>query len=104
MRQLAEIGESVAGTTKKNEKVRIVAEFFRSQSADEAAIAAIFLSGRTFPAYEEITLQVGGTMLWQVLRDISRLSAIRRPGLCGLRRLAIHGSQTEHADIGTSRA
>jgi len=74
MRQLAEIGESVAGTTKKNEKVRIVAEFFRSQSADEAAIAAIFLSGRTFPAYEEITLQVGGTMLWQVLRDISRLS------------------------------
>src|ERR1700756_5625548 len=74
MRQLAEICESVAATTKKNEKVRIVAEYFRSQSAGEAAIAAIFLSGRTFPAYEEITLQVGGTMLWQVLREISHLS------------------------------
>ncbi len=74
MRQLAEISESVAATTKKNEKVRIVAEYFRSQSAGEASIAAIFLSGRTFPAYEEITLQVGGTMLWQVLREISRLS------------------------------
>ena len=74
MRQLAEICELVAATTKKNEKVRIVAEYFRSQSAGEAAIAAIFLSGRTFPAYEEITLQVGGTMLWQVLREISRLS------------------------------
>jgi DNA ligase 1 len=74
MRQLAEICESVAATTKKNEKVRIVAEYFRSQSAGEAAIAAIFLSGRTFPAYEEITLQVGGTMLWQVLREISLVS------------------------------
>jgi DNA ligase 1 len=74
MRQLAEICELVAATTKKNEKVRIVAEYFRSQSAGEAAIASIFLSGRTFPAYEEITLQVGGTMLWQVLREISRLS------------------------------
>ena len=74
MRQLAEICELVAATMKKNEKVRIVAEYFRSQSSGEAAIAAIFLSGRTFPAYEEITLQVGGTMLWQVLREISRLS------------------------------
>jgi ATP-dependent DNA ligase I len=74
MRQLAEISERVAATTKKNEKVRNVADYFRSQSADEAAIAAIFLSGRIFPAYEEITLQVGGTMLWQVLREISRLS------------------------------
>ncbi len=74
MRQLAEICELVAATTKKNEKVRIVAEYLRSQSAGEASTAAIFLSGRTFPAYEEITLQVGGTMLWQVLREISRLS------------------------------
>lgn len=74
MRQLAEISERVAATTKKNEKVRIVAEYFRSERVSDAAFAAIFLSGRTFPAYEEITLQVGGTMLWQVLREISHLS------------------------------
>ncbi len=74
MRQLAEICERVAATTKKNEKVRIVAEYFRSQAVDEAATATIFLSGRTFPAYEEITLQVGGTMLWQILREIAHVS------------------------------
>jgi DNA ligase 1 len=89
MRRLAEISESVAATTKKNEKVRIVADYFRSQAIDEAAIAAIFLSGRTFPAYEEITLQVGGSMLWQVLREISGLpdeemaAAYRRYGDLG---------------------
>ena len=74
MRKLAEICESIASTTKKNEKVRIVADYFRSQAVDEAAIAAIFLSGRTFPAFEEITLQVGGSMLWQVLREIAHAS------------------------------
>ncbi len=74
MRKLAEICESIASTTKKNEKVRIVADYFRSQAVDEAAIAAIFLSGRTFPAFEEITLQVGGRMLWQVLLEIAHAS------------------------------
>ena len=74
MRQLAEICERIASTTKKNEKVRIVAEYFRSQPVEEAAIAAIFLSGRTFPAYEEKTLQVGGSILWQTLREISNSS------------------------------
>ena len=74
MRALAEICESIASTTKKNEKVRIVAEYLRTLAVEEAAVAAIFLSGRTFPAYEEKTLQVGGSMLWQVLREIAQVS------------------------------
>ncbi len=74
MRQLAETCERIAATTKKNEKVRIVVEYFQSQATVEASIAAVFLSGRVFPAYEELTLQVGGTMLWQVLREIARIS------------------------------
>lgn len=74
MRRLGEICESVAATTKKTEKVLIVAEYLRSLPVDEAAIAAIFLSGRVFPAYEESTLQVGGTMLWQVVREVANVS------------------------------
>src|SRR3981189_190519 len=65
----------IAATTKKLEKRALVAPYFRSslQSSplSEAAIAAIFLSGRPFPAYEETTLQVGGALLWRVIGELS---------------------------------
>ena len=49
----------------------MVAAYLRSLPLDEAAIAAIFLSGRPFPAYEEATLQVGGALLWRAIADLS---------------------------------
>ena len=69
---LAQVAEAIAHTTKKTEKVRLLAEYFQSRTVDEAAASAVFLSGRAFPAYEETTLQVGGTMLWSVLREVSK--------------------------------
>jgi len=74
MQRLAQACEAIAATTKKNEKVRIVAEYFQSRTIEEAAISAIFLSGSAFPAYEEKTLQVGGTMLWSLLREVAKKS------------------------------
>ena len=74
MQRLAQTCEAIAATTKKNEKVRIVAEYLHSRTVEEAAVSAVFLSGRAFPAYEEKTLQVGGSMLWAVLREISHRS------------------------------
>jgi DNA ligase-1 len=63
--------DAVAATTKKTEKVRLVAEYFRSRPVEEAAQAAVFLSGRAFPGWEERTLQVGGTLLWRAVGEIS---------------------------------
>src|SRR5258707_13049754 len=63
--------EAVAATTKKTEKVRLVAEYFLSRPLDEAAQATIFLSGRAFPAWEERTLQAGGALLWRTLAEVS---------------------------------
>jgi DNA ligase-1 len=74
MFRLAQVAEAIAATTKKTEKVRLLANYFQSLTIDEAAASAIFLSGRAFPADEEITLQVGGTMLWNVLREVSQKS------------------------------
>lgn len=71
---LAQACEAIAATTKKTEKVRIVADYFGQRSVEEAATSAIFLSGWPFPAYEETTLQVGGTLLWNVIRDLARSS------------------------------
>jgi DNA ligase-1 len=71
MQRLATIAEEIAATTKKSEKVRLLAEYLRSRSVDEAAVSAVFLSGRPFPAWEEATLQVGSALLVRVILEIS---------------------------------
>jgi DNA ligase-1 len=71
MQHFAETCEAIAATTKKLEKIALVADYFRNTPLDEAATAAIFLSGRPFPAYEEATLQVGGASLWRVITKLS---------------------------------
>jgi len=71
MRRLAEVAERIGATTKKSEKVAILAEYLRSRALDEAAISAVFLSGRPFPAWEETTLGVGGTQLWRVIVEVA---------------------------------
>lgn len=71
MQAFARTADAVAATTKKTEKVRLVAEYFRSLPVDEAAQAAVFLSGRAFPAWDERTLQVGGALLWRTVSEIS---------------------------------
>src|SRR6266404_2421542 len=67
--------DAIAATTKKLEKTALVAAYLRSSlqslPVSEAAVAAIFLSGRPFPAYEEATLQVGGALLWRVIGELS---------------------------------
>ena len=71
MKRLAEACERIAATTKKLEKVAIVADYLRAASPDDAAVAAVFLSGRPFPLWEETTLQVGGALLWRVVEELS---------------------------------
>jgi len=71
MKTLAQTCERIAATTKKLEKIAIVAEFLKSASTDEASVAAVFLSGRPFPVWEETTLQVGETLLWRLVQELS---------------------------------
>jgi DNA ligase-1 len=74
MQRFADVAEAIAATTKKTEKVRLLAEYFSSSPIEEAAIAAVFFSGSPFPAYEETTLQVGGSLLWRLISEISQAS------------------------------
>ena len=71
MHRLATACEAIAATTKKLLKTGIVADYLKSRTVDEAAVSAVFLSGRAFPAWEETTLQVGGRSLWQIVSDLS---------------------------------
>lgn len=71
MQLFAKTAERIAATTKKLEKTAILAEYLKSTAVDNAAVAAAFFSGRPFPMWEETTLQVGGTQLWQIVRELS---------------------------------
>ncbi len=71
MLRFAQTCDAVAATTRKLEKTALVAAYLRSLPVDEAAIAAIFLSGRPFAAYEEATLQIGGALLWRAIAELS---------------------------------
>jgi len=71
MLRFAEKCDLIAATTRKLEKTAIVSSYLRSLPLIEAQTAAIFLSGRPFPAYEELTLQVGGALLWRIIGELS---------------------------------
>jgi DNA ligase 1 len=71
MQRLATASEAIAGTTKKLLKTGIVADYLKSRTIDEAAVSAVFLSGRAFPAWEETTLQVGGRALWRIVAELA---------------------------------
>ncbi|OLE12715.1 MAG: hypothetical protein AUG89_06930 [Acidobacteria bacterium 13_1_20CM_4_56_7] len=89
MRTFAETADKIAATTKKLEKTRLLADYLKSVSVEEAAVAGVFFSGRPFPAWEETTLQVGGTLLWRMVQE---LSGQTEPGLTAAYR--------EHGDLG----
>lgn len=74
MKQFAQIAGSVAWTSKKTEKIQLLAEYLSSLPVPEAQLAALFFSGRAFPAYEETTLQVGGALLWRLAAEVAGVS------------------------------
>jgi DNA ligase 1 len=69
--QLARACDEIAATTKKLQKTAIVSELLKSLPLEQAAAAALFLSGRPFPVWEETTLQLGGRALWQLVAELS---------------------------------
>ena len=93
MREFAEAAERISATTKKLEKVAFVGDYLISRSREEAAVAAVFLSGRPFPAWEETTLQVGGRLLWQVVEELSGKSPQK-----------LTAAYRKHGDLGAAAA
>src|SRR5271170_7119394 len=89
MRRFAETVDAIAATTRKLQKIALVAEYLKSLTVDEAAVSALFLSGRPFPAWEETTLQFGGRLLWRVVAELS-----------GQTESALTVSYRKHGDLG----
>ena len=93
MLRFAQTCEAIAATTKKLEKTTIVGDYLRALPAQDAAIAATFFSGRPFAAYQEKTLQVGGSILWRTIAELS-----------GKREEELSASYRRHGDGGAVAA
>jgi len=70
----ARTAQSISGTSGKLGKISLLADYLRSAALEDATIAAVFFSGRPFPASDEATLQVGGALLWRVIAELSAKS------------------------------
>jgi DNA ligase-1 len=107
MDQLATVCERIAGTTKKSEKIALLAEYFLSRPLEDAAIAAVFLSGRAFPAFEERTLQIGGALLWKLVAELADAddeqskAAYRKHGDLGSAAYELLSAPSRQAKVGS---
>jgi DNA ligase-1 len=71
MREFVETCDAVGATTKRTEKVRLVADLLSKSSPDDAAEMAIFLTGSAFARRDERVLGVGGSTLSKLVVELA---------------------------------
>ena len=84
-----QVGEAIAATPAKLEKVRLLAEYLRTLDPARLAIAAIYFTGKPFPQNDLRTLQAGWAVIQRALLSAAKLSEAE------FRRLA-----SSHGDAG----
>jgi ATP-dependent DNA ligase I len=70
----ANIGESIAATPAKLEKVRLLAVYLRTLNSEQLEIVATYLTGRAFPQSDLRTLQVGWSVIYRALVGATKIS------------------------------
>ncbi|MGQ9781189.1 MAG: ATP-dependent DNA ligase [Nitrososphaeria archaeon] len=70
-KEFARVCEAVRGTSSKNVKVGMIAEYLRKLDDERLRIACQLLSGEVFPPWKNVSLQVGYSTLVSIISDIS---------------------------------
>jgi DNA ligase-1 len=71
----------------------LLAAYLTSIPLEQAVAATVFFSGRPFPIWEETTLQVGGSLLWRVVQELS-----------GKNETGLRDAYRRHGDLGAVAA
>jgi DNA ligase-1 len=72
--QFANVGESIAATPAKLEKVRLLSEYFVALKSEQLPIVAIYLTGRAFAQSDLRTLQVGWAVIYRALLAATKIN------------------------------
>jgi DNA ligase 1 len=70
----AEVGEKIAATPAKLEKVCVLADYLRTLDQEQVPIAAIYFTGRVFAQSDLRALQVGGSIIYRAITGATKLS------------------------------
>jgi DNA ligase-1 len=69
-----EVGEKIAATPAKLEKVRLLADYLRTLDREQLPIATTYFTGRPFGQSDLRTLQVGGSIVYRAIMESAKLS------------------------------
>ena len=70
----ANVGQAIAATPAKLEKVRLLAEYFSTLDDERLAFATVYFTGHAFPQTDLRTLQVGGSVIYRALGSATKIS------------------------------
>lgn len=91
--EFASVCDRIRATSSKNEKVGILAGYLKTLGDYSLEITCMFLSGHTFPRGSGLDLNVGYSLIWDVIAEVSSLRTSK------LRELYIkHGDMGELAE------
>ena len=89
MRRWSDLAERVAATTRTSEKTALLADYLRSLSPDELAVAVVFLTGRAFPEADQRTTGLGWS---SIVAAVGALTGATREDLAA--------AYDRHSDLG----
>src|SRR6266480_2264554 len=72
--KFATVGEQIAATPAKLEKICLLADYLRTLDQEQLPIATTYFTGRAFPQSDLRTLQVGGSIIYRAMMTSSKLS------------------------------
>ncbi len=79
----ANVGETIAATAAKLEKIRLLANYLRRLDQKQLPIAAIYFTGHAFAQSDLRTLQIGGSIIYRAMMAAAKLSDARFHRIAG---------------------
>jgi len=87
----ANIGEAIAATPAKLEKIRLLADYLRGLTSEQLPIATLYFTGRAFAQSDLRTLQVGWAIIFRALQAATHIDDTE-----------LHRIASAHGDAGRS--
>jgi DNA ligase-1 len=72
--EFANVGEAIAATPAKLEKIRRLADYLHTLTAEQLPIATIYFTGKAFAQSDLRTLQVGWAVIWRALQGATKIN------------------------------
>jgi DNA ligase-1 len=79
----ANVGETIAATAAKLEKIRLLANYLRRLDQKQLPIAAIYFTGHALAQSDLRTLQIGGSIIYRAMMAAAKLSDARFHRIAG---------------------